>query len=178
VHICACRNSTGALLNKPNTRTRRESSQPSVIMGHWTLLICAFLRRLAASLSPRRSGFDPRPVHVRYVMEEVVLGQVLFWVLQLSPVSISVDVPYSSIHLLSTLHNLQSLNNTLKICCAGGTLRTPSLFSNKAWLWWLLIFNAKCSVCLAYLDASIKATPTSALFLLLMVYFLHSCYFP
>lgn len=177
MHICAYRNSTGAL-NKPNTRTCRKSRQPSVIMSQWTLLICAFLRRLAASLSLRRSGFDPRPVHVRYVMEEVALGQVSFWVLRLSPFRISVDVPYSSIHLLPTLHNLQSLNNTLKICCAGGTVRPLSLFSNKSWLWQLLTFNAKCSVCLAYLDASIKTTPTSALLLLLMGYFLHSCYFP
>lgn len=40
VHICACRNSIGAL-NMPNKRTCCESRQPSVIMGHWTLLSCA-----------------------------------------------------------------------------------------------------------------------------------------
>jgi hypothetical protein len=35
-----------------------------------------WLRRLVTGLSPRRTGFDPGPAHVRYVVDEVALGQV------------------------------------------------------------------------------------------------------
>ena len=35
-----------------------------------------WLRRLVAGLSPRRPGFDPGPVHVRFVVDKVALGQV------------------------------------------------------------------------------------------------------
>jgi hypothetical protein len=34
-----------------------------------------WLRRLVAGLSPRRPGFDPRAVHLGYVVDKVVLGQ-------------------------------------------------------------------------------------------------------
>jgi hypothetical protein len=34
-----------------------------------------WLRRLVASLSPRRPGFDPGSVHVRFVVDKVALGQ-------------------------------------------------------------------------------------------------------
>jgi hypothetical protein len=33
------------------------------------------LRRLVAGLSPRRPGFDPGSVHVRFVVDKVALGQ-------------------------------------------------------------------------------------------------------
>jgi hypothetical protein len=35
-----------------------------------------WLRRLAAGLPPRRPGFDPRSVHVGFVVDKVALGQV------------------------------------------------------------------------------------------------------
>jgi hypothetical protein len=35
-----------------------------------------WLRRLVAGLSPRRPGFDPGSVHVRFVVDKVALGQV------------------------------------------------------------------------------------------------------
>jgi hypothetical protein len=34
-----------------------------------------WLKRLVASLSPRRSGFDPGSVHVGFVVDKVALGQ-------------------------------------------------------------------------------------------------------
>jgi hypothetical protein len=49
-------------------------------MGPW-------LRRLAAGLPPRRPGFDPGLVHVRFVVDKVALGQVFLRVLRFSPVN-------------------------------------------------------------------------------------------
>jgi hypothetical protein len=46
------------------------------------------LRPSVAGLSPRRPVFDPRSVHVRFVVHEVALGQISLPVLQFSPVSI------------------------------------------------------------------------------------------
>jgi hypothetical protein len=46
-----------------------------------------WLRRLVAGLSPRRPGFDPGSVHLGFVVDKVVLGQVLLRVLRLSPVN-------------------------------------------------------------------------------------------
>jgi hypothetical protein len=53
-----------------------------------------WLRRLAAGLSPRRPGFDPRSVHVGFVVDKVVLGQVFLRVLRFSPVSFIPPVLY------------------------------------------------------------------------------------
>jgi hypothetical protein len=46
-----------------------------------------WLRRLVAGLSPRRLGFDPGSVHVGFVVDKVVLGQVFPRVLRFSPVN-------------------------------------------------------------------------------------------
>jgi hypothetical protein len=35
-------------------------------------------RRLVAGISPRRPGFDPRSVHVKFVVDQVALGKVFF----------------------------------------------------------------------------------------------------
>jgi hypothetical protein len=53
----------------------------------------------AVSLSPRRDGFDPRAVHVRYVVEKVALGQVFFRVLRLSPVNIIPAMLHTHVYL-------------------------------------------------------------------------------
>jgi hypothetical protein len=45
-----------------------------------------WLRRLVAGLPPRRSGFDPGPVHVGFVVDKVALGQVFPRVVRFSPV--------------------------------------------------------------------------------------------
>jgi hypothetical protein len=49
--------------------------------------IVSWLRRLVAGLSPRRPGFDPGAVHVRFVGNKVALGQVFPRVLLFSPVN-------------------------------------------------------------------------------------------
>jgi hypothetical protein len=46
-----------------------------------------WLRRLVSGLSPRRTGFDPRSVHVGFVMDEVALGQVFTRVPRVFPVN-------------------------------------------------------------------------------------------
>jgi hypothetical protein len=39
-------------------------------------LVVPWLRRLVTGLPPRRPGFDPRSIHVRFLVDKVVLGQV------------------------------------------------------------------------------------------------------
>jgi hypothetical protein len=47
-----------------------------------------WLRRLVAGLSPRRPGFDPRPIHMSFAVEKVPLRQILLLVLRFFPFSI------------------------------------------------------------------------------------------
>ena len=48
----------------------------------------SWIRLLVAGLSLRRHSFDPRSVHVRFVVEKVALGRTLLSVLRSFPVSI------------------------------------------------------------------------------------------
>jgi hypothetical protein len=59
-----------------------------------------WLRRLVAGISPRKSAFDPRPVHVEFAVDIVALGQGLPRVLRLSPVTIT--PPMHQIHWSNT----------------------------------------------------------------------------
>jgi hypothetical protein len=65
------------------------------------------LRRLIAGLSTQRAWFDPRSVHVRFVIDEVAVGQGLLSTLRFLPVSIippTLHTPLSvSFHQRSTL---------------------------------------------------------------------------
>jgi hypothetical protein len=45
---------------------REPSSPPAAV---------SWLRRLDAGLSPRKPGFAPGPVHMRFVLDRVTLGQ-------------------------------------------------------------------------------------------------------
>jgi hypothetical protein len=57
--------------------------------------IVPWLRRLVACLSPRRPGFDPGSVHVGFMVNKVVLGQVFRLVLRFSPVNfIALELHY------------------------------------------------------------------------------------
>jgi hypothetical protein len=51
-------------------------------------MVVRWLRRLVAGLSLRRPGFDPGSVHVGFVVDKVVLGQVFLRVVGF-PLSIS-----------------------------------------------------------------------------------------
>jgi hypothetical protein len=48
----------------------------SVLVWRWLKESQEWLGQLVAGLSPRRPGFDPRPVHVGFVVDKVALGQV------------------------------------------------------------------------------------------------------
>ena len=58
---------------------------------------------LGASLSSRRPGFNPRLVHVRFVGDEVTLGQVFLPVLRFSPVIIIPSILHTNFRLLLLL---------------------------------------------------------------------------
>jgi hypothetical protein len=51
-------------------------------LSHGTVL---WIRQLVAGISSRRPDFDPRSVHVRFVVDKVALGQVFFRVLRFFP---------------------------------------------------------------------------------------------
>jgi hypothetical protein len=54
----------------------------------YQLEVVPWLRRLVASLSPRRHGFAPGSVHVGFVVHKVTLGQVFLRILRFCPVCI------------------------------------------------------------------------------------------
>jgi len=59
-------------------------------------------RRFVAGLSRLRFGFDPRSVHVRFVVDKVALGQVFLRVLRYSPVSIILPIFHIHLHVALT----------------------------------------------------------------------------
>ena len=56
-------------------------------MQNTTAVAMLWLGLLVATISPRRSGLNPGSVHVRFVVDELALGQVPLPVLPFSPVS-------------------------------------------------------------------------------------------
>jgi hypothetical protein len=69
-----------------------------------------WLRWLAAGLSPRRPGLDPRPVNVGFVLNKVILSQFFFRVLQFSLVRVT-----SPMLQIWMYHRCYNLNNWHKI---------------------------------------------------------------
>jgi hypothetical protein len=61
------------------------------------------LRRSVAGLSPRRPGFDTRPVYVRTVVDKGALGQIFLPVLRFYPVTTIPLVLHTDIHLQTAL---------------------------------------------------------------------------
>jgi hypothetical protein len=62
---------------KPVVSVCRPHLNPPWQAGGSTRNAMPQVRRLAANISPRRSGFAPRKVHVGFVVDEVALGQFL-----------------------------------------------------------------------------------------------------
>jgi hypothetical protein len=58
-----------------------------------------WLRPLVAGISPRKTGFDVRSVHVRIIVDKVALGQVFLRVLPFYPVSIIPPMLHIHLHL-------------------------------------------------------------------------------
>lgn len=109
------------------------------------------LKLLVAGHSPRNPGFDLRPVHVRFVVENVTVGQVSFQDLRISPVTV---IHQWSIHTSSqkdkwAKHENLPNNNDLtksgsldrkllwrrssKGCRTNYTLTVISLLSKEVW---------------------------------------------
>jgi hypothetical protein len=66
--------------------------------------LCRLQELKLAGLSPRRPGFDPRPVNVGFMSDKVALGQVFLRIILFSPRHCpSASVPYTFIHLSPTL---------------------------------------------------------------------------
>jgi hypothetical protein len=67
-----------------------------VCTGSFIFMAIPWLRQLIAGLSLSRPKFDPRPVHVRFVVGKVALGQVF---LQVYGFPLSVSFHHCSIHI-------------------------------------------------------------------------------
>jgi len=81
-----------------------------------------WLRRLVAEFSMLCPGFDPRLVHVRFVVHNVALGQVSLPVFHFSPVSVIPPTLHTSLHLhvaLTGRTNGRSLGTFNKQFCFG-----------------------------------------------------------
>lgn len=100
---------TAQLLRR--VRSSRNPSNSTTIGARFTLLSSVelllgykedspvpWVRRLVADLLPRRSGFDPRPVHVESIVEKVALVQ--FFLLVLFP-PVSIILPLLHCHSLT-----------------------------------------------------------------------------
>lgn len=62
-----------------------------------------WFRRLVTGHSPRMHGFDLGPVHARFVVGKLALGQVSFRILRCYPVSIIPSMFRTQLHLHATL---------------------------------------------------------------------------
>jgi hypothetical protein len=95
-----------------------------------------WLWRLVAGLSPRRPGFDPRSVHVGFVVDKVELGQVFPRILRFSSVNFIPPV-------LHYFEKLQKLITFLFItgfrCVRSGALQ-PTPQKHKLSLFILFIY--------------------------------------
>jgi len=98
-------------------------------------------RWLVAGLSKRRPGFDPRSVHVRFVLDEVAMGQVFLCILQFSIVYKISPKFHTHLHLhvaLTSRTNERSLGTFQNQRCFGNPgepeRKVLSLTSYSGWL--------------------------------------------
>jgi len=69
------------------------------------------IMQLASGFSFRRTGFDPREIHARFVEDKVVVGHLSARVLRFLPVSVSFQQCPIIIHLPSTPNNLNRVQS-------------------------------------------------------------------
>jgi hypothetical protein len=98
-------------------------------------------RRLVAGLSTRRAGFDRRSVHVRFVLDEVAMGQGFLRTTRFSLVYITPPNFHTHLHLhvaLTSRRNEWSLGTFQKQRCFGNPIEPErkllSLTSYSGWL--------------------------------------------
>jgi hypothetical protein len=81
-----------------------------------------WLRQLVTGVLPHRSGFNPRPVFVRFMVDKAALWQVSLLVLQFSPVIIIPPMLYTHFNHLSLSLQILAIDginqqHTLKKSC-------------------------------------------------------------
>ena len=86
-----------------------------------------WLRRLVAGVWPRRNGFDPSSVHVRFVVDKLTPERVFVLVLRFSPVIIIPPMTHAYLHLhvaVTRRTNGQSLGTFQKVglFCKSGSI--------------------------------------------------------
>jgi hypothetical protein len=94
--------------------------------------------RLTMAQSSARSKFKPRPVHLGFVVDKVVVGQVFFledFCFHLSVSFHQHSIPF--IHLLPTLHNPQQLTASLNNTPLTPTYRTSQRASLHGIVLWV-----------------------------------------
>jgi hypothetical protein len=67
-----------------------------------------WFRQLVTAFSQWRTDFNPRPVHVGFVVKKVAVGQTFLPVLKFSHKYHSTKTPYPFIHLPLMLHDLNN----------------------------------------------------------------------
>jgi hypothetical protein len=86
---------------------------PGASITYW---VCsAIIRTPIAGLSPRRFGFDLRPVHVRFMLDKVAMGRVFLLPFRFSLVNIIPLLLHLRVALTRTT-NWRSLGNFQKQC--------------------------------------------------------------
>jgi hypothetical protein len=81
--------------------TQTDSVYCAVRTGSSTITqVNLWLRHLVADLSPRRTGFNPRSVHVIFMVDKVAMGHVFLRVLWFCLVSIITPMLHVHLHLL------------------------------------------------------------------------------
>jgi len=105
----------------------RKISLNMIQISHY-LPAALWLSRLVASLSPRRSGFNPRSVQVRFVVDRVVLGQVFLPVFRVS--HLSIIPPVLHIHLQVRVARTRRTNRR-----SLGAFRKAVLFRKPGSVW-------------------------------------------
>jgi hypothetical protein len=71
----------------------------------------SWLVPFVADLSPRRHGFDPELILMRFVVNKATLEQLFLRVLRFSPVNAMPPVPQNELHLHATLTRRTSGEN-------------------------------------------------------------------
>lgn len=90
---------------------------------NWMFMCCLnklLLQRLVVGLSPRMPVFDPRSVHVGFVVYKVALRKVIFSLLRFSPLSTILPLVNTHFHLHLALTNRSKGQNL-------GTFQEPVL---------------------------------------------------
>jgi hypothetical protein len=90
------------------TFENRRAIHRKLLSHFWVLKIVLWLTRLVAGLSPRRLGFDPSSLHVRFFANMVTLEQVFLRVLLFYPVNIILPMLHTYLNLQCRFYVLLS----------------------------------------------------------------------